>query len=137
MPALLSDEAIAARAKKRAGFRLKQAGTKLSQSESQELESLTKTLGVTQSEFIRELILDRLAQHTGVPIPSPELVEIIGLRLMLTNFLRPLASGKKVSEADSDAIMTTRTKRTRPLAAEILMVSRSDSGDQKGKRAQG
>jgi hypothetical protein len=53
---------------------------------------------------------------------------------MLTNFLRPLASGKNVSEADSDAITAMIKKRKQPLATEILTAHRSDSGDKKAKR---
>ena len=62
--------------------------------EVERLEELTESHGVSRSEFIRNLILHALEKAAIKPEPSPELVEIIGLRLMLTNFLRPLRTAK-------------------------------------------
>jgi hypothetical protein len=52
---------------------------------------LARKHGLQRGEFIRQLILDELARDSGDPPVSVELVEILGLRLMLTNLLKPLA----------------------------------------------
>jgi hypothetical protein len=47
---------------------------------------------------------------------SPELVEIIGLRLMLTNLLKPLATGQKITPEVFDGVITEVKKHKRGLA---------------------
>jgi hypothetical protein len=51
--------------------------------------------------------------------PSLELIEIVGLRLMLTNFLRPLAQGKTQTKEEADALSVTIRERKRTVAQEI------------------
>ena len=79
-----------------------------------------KVKGVSRSEFIRNLILHALEKAATKPEPSPELVEIIGLRLMLMNFLRPLAHGKIQTKEEVDVLTTTIRDRKKPLAQEIV-----------------
>jgi Arc/MetJ-type ribon-helix-helix transcriptional regulator len=94
--------------------------TKLTQKEVERLEELTETAGISRSEFIRNLILQALDRAAAKPEPSPELVEIVGLRLMLTNFLRPLAQGKTQTKEEVDVLNATIRDRKKPLAQEIL-----------------
>ena len=47
---------------------------------------------------------------------SPELVEIIGVRLMLTNLLRPLAAGQKITPEVFDETIAEIKKHKRSLA---------------------
>ena len=84
---LLGDDSIAESAAKNAQSRVKTAGTKLSPDELATLEQHCRDRETTPGELIRQLILDELARDSGDPPVSPELVEIIGLRLMLTNLL--------------------------------------------------
>jgi hypothetical protein len=49
---------------------------------------------------------------------SPELTEIIGLRLMLTNLLRPLATGQKLTPETFDGIVAEVKKHKRTLAVQ-------------------
>ncbi len=96
---LLGDETVAERAQQRDSFRLTNVSSKLTRSEAERLDDLAKKHGQQRGEFIRQLILDELARESGEPTVSTELMEIIGLRLMLTNLLRPLATGQKLTQA--------------------------------------
>ncbi len=94
--------------------------TKLTQKEVERLETLTEQSGISRSEFIRNLILEALAKAASTPEPSPELVEIIGLRLMLTNYLKPIAYGKTQTKEEVDVLSATIRDRKKPLAQEII-----------------
>jgi len=51
-------------------------------------------------------------------VARAELSEIVGLRLMLTNVLKPLATGQKLTPEVFDGIMTEVKKRKRAVAIE-------------------
>jgi hypothetical protein len=115
---LLNDDAMVEKAEQRASFRLTNVSSKLSRSEAERLDSLAKKRGQQRGEFIRRLILDELARDSGAPTASPELSEIVGVRLMLTNLLKPLATGLKITPEVFDGIMVEVKKRKTALAVE-------------------
>jgi hypothetical protein len=117
--ALLSDESLADVAEERESFRLINVSSKLNRSEAQQLDSLAKKRGFLRGELIRQLILRELRQDEGASTAGPELTEIIGLRLMLTNLLKPIASGQKVTPEIFDAIMAEVRKTKREVAVEV------------------
>jgi hypothetical protein len=118
---LLNDDAMIEKAKQRASFRLTNVSSKLSRSEAERLDSLAKKRGQQRGEFIRHLILDELIRDNGTPTASPELSEIVGLRLMLTNVLKPLATGQKLTPEVFDGIMVEVKKRKRAVAVEAQL----------------
>jgi hypothetical protein len=115
---LLSDEAMAQTAEHRTSFRLTNVSSKLSRSETERFDALAKRRGQQRGELIRRLILDELSRDGGEPAASAELSEIVGLRLMLTNVLKPLATGQKLTPEVFDGIMTEVKKRKRAVAVE-------------------
>jgi len=115
---LLSDEAMVQTAEQRASFRLTNVSSKLSRSETERFDALAKRRGQQRGELIRRLILDELSRDGGEPAASVELSEIVGLRLMLTNVLKPLATGQKLTPEVFDGIMTEVKKRKRAVAVE-------------------
>ncbi|HZL28545.1 MAG TPA: ribbon-helix-helix protein, CopG family [Acidobacteriaceae bacterium] len=115
---LLSDDAMVEKAEQRASFRLTNVSSKLSRTEAERLDSLAKKRGQQRGEFIRSLILAELTRDGGEPTASPELSEIVGLRLMLTNLLKPLATGQKITPEVFDGIMVEVKKRKRAVAIE-------------------
>ena len=116
---ILDDQELATRAAEREGFRLKVASTKLSGRELADFERLAKSREVTPANLIRQLILRELRNEANEPKTSPELTEIIGLRLMLTNLLKPIATGQKVTPEIFDAIMAEVRKTKREVAVEV------------------
>jgi hypothetical protein len=115
---LLDDRELAVRVKERSGFRINHVGTKLNEQELRDLESLVRKRGTSQGELIRQLILRELRQDAGNTTVSVELTETIGLRLMLTNVLKPIATGQKITPEVFDAIMAEVRKTKREVAVE-------------------
>jgi hypothetical protein len=118
--AILEDNEIATKAEERTHFRLKSAGTKLNQQELRNLGVLAKRRGVRPGELIRKLILDELARDAGTVAASTELTEIMGIRLMLTNLFRPLATGQKLTPEAFDNMVAEVKKRKRSVAEDAL-----------------
>ena len=115
---LLSDDQLTEEAKKRATFRLVGVTTKLSPHEVVEVERLAKKRGQPRGELIRQLILTELRRSDIPQTPSVELSEIVGVRLMLTNLLKPLTTGLKITPEVFDGIMIEVKKRKTALAVE-------------------
>ena len=115
---LLNDDAMVEKAQQRTSFRLTNVSSKLSRSEAERLDLLAKKRGQQRGEFIRRLILDELIRDSGAPTASPELSEIVGIRLMLTNLLKPLTTGLKITPDVFDGIMVEVKKRKTALAVE-------------------
>lgn len=118
---LLSDERLAEDAVKRAGFRLKTAGTKLNEEETAALEKHCRDKGVTPGELIRQLILAELGRGTqSNATVDPLLTEILGVRLFLVNVLRPLAVGQRLTPEAFDKLLDEIGSAKHKLAAQIL-----------------
>jgi hypothetical protein len=118
--AILEDSEIATKAEERTRFRLKSAGTKLNQQELRNLNAMAKRRGVRPGELIRKLILDELARDAGTVAASTELAEIMGIRLMLTNLFRPLATGQKLTPEAFDNMVAEVKKRKRSVAEDAM-----------------
>jgi hypothetical protein len=116
--AILGDEQLASDAEKRATYRLLGVTTKLSPREVTAIERLASKRGLQRGELIRQLILRELRQDAGESTARPELTEIIGLRLMLANLLKPIATGQKITPEVFDAIMAEVRKTKREVAVE-------------------
>ena len=118
---LLSNEQLAEDAAKRAGFRLKTAGTKLNQEEIAALERHCRNRGVTPGELIRQLILAELGRGTQLNASiDPVLTEVLGMRLFLVNALRPLAVGQKLTPEAFDKLLDEISSAKHELAAKIV-----------------
>ena len=115
---VLKDDDLLAKAELRAGYRLHVVATKLSQVESQRFAALAKKRGRRRGDLLRQFILDELSQENANPTSSLELVEIIGIRLLLTNALRPIATGQKVTPEIFDGVLAEVKRRKRAVALE-------------------
>ena len=116
---ILSQENLMGVAELRATFRLQAVATKLNIQENQAFEALAKKRGQTRGDLLRQLILRELRQDAGESTVSAELTEIIGLRLMLANLLKPIATGQKITPEIFDAIMAEVRKTKREVAVEV------------------
>jgi hypothetical protein len=116
---ILSQENLLSEAELRATFRLQAVGTKLNTQENRAFEELAKKRGQTRGDLLRQLILRELRQDAGESTVSAELTETIGLRLMLTNLLKPIATGQKITPEIFDAIMAEVRKTKREVAVEV------------------
>jgi hypothetical protein len=100
--------------------RIHSVGTRLNPDENAELEALASERHVTPGELLRTLAKEEAQRRSETKRPTPELVEIVGIRLMLTNFLRPLAQGKTQTKEEVDTLSTTIRDRKRIVAQELL-----------------
>ena len=71
-----------------------------------------------RGELIRQLIRNELAKGADTSIASTELTEIMGIRLMLTNLFRPLATGQKLTPEAFDNMVAEVKKRKRSVAED-------------------
>ena len=117
---LFSDDDIAEAAQRREVFRERSVSTRLTRKETQDLDALAKSRGVQRGELIRKLIRDELARDGGTSAASTELTEIMGIRLMLTNLFRPLATGQKLTPEAFDNMVAEIKKRKRSVAEDAL-----------------
>ncbi|MDW5266676.1 MULTISPECIES: CopG family transcriptional regulator [Acidobacteriaceae] len=117
---LTNDMQITTDAEKRASFRLLGVTTKLNPREVEDVERLARSRGLQRGELIRKLILDELARDAGSVEASTELTEIVGIRLMLTNLFRPLATGQKLTPEAFDNMLAEVKKRKREVATDEM-----------------
>ena len=99
--------------------RTQSIGTKLTPQEESEVLSAAEGAGKVPSEWVRDLIMRELRSATTT---DAFLAEILGVRLLLVNVLRPLASGQKMSAEAFDKLLddigTTKYELASKLMAE-------------------
>ena len=92
---------------------------KLTPEEAKLLDRAATSKGLARSEWMREVVLRELRQ---APAGNPSLAEIVGIRLLLVNVLRPLATGQAVSAETFDKLLdeisTAKYSLAQRLAAE-------------------
>ena len=92
--ALMDEKDIAAGQSERSAYRLNTVATKISGQELVNLKALAARRRQSTSDLIRELILAELERDSGPSKVDPILSEIVGVRLLLVNLLRPQATGQ-------------------------------------------
>lgn len=117
---LLKDDEIAEAAQRREVFREISVSTRLTRKETRNLDDLAKSRGVQRGELIRLLIRNELTKAADTSIASTELTEIMGIRLMLTNLFRPLATGQKLTPEAFDNMVAEVKKRKRSVAEDAM-----------------
>ena len=91
---LLAQHNDSQRTQRKTVFRNATVCLKLTQQEVQLLDQMATAKGMARSEWMRDVILRELR---GDPANDPSLAEILGVRLLLVNVLRPLAAGQKLT----------------------------------------
>jgi hypothetical protein len=118
--AILDDAAIMERAVQRLNSRHLAVTTKFNSQEVAEIERAANSFGTTRGEFIRNLVLNELERQRTPLTVHPDLAEIVGIRLMLTTLLKPLAIGQRMTEETFDAVMTEVERAKVPVAAGLI-----------------
>jgi len=78
--------------------------TKLTETEFRAIEMASAADGKTTGEWLRDLALRRLASGAN-DIEIVALSEVVGVRLLLVNVLRALATGQKLSVEAFDKLL--------------------------------
>ena len=89
---------------------------KLTQQEVKLLDQLATAKGVARSEWMRDVILRELR---GDSANDPSLAEILGVRLLLVNVLRPLAAGQVLAPEAFDKLLDEISEAKHALAGKL------------------
>lgn len=114
-----SDElGIAARANRSQGRerRSRSFGTKLTRAEEAELYGAAKTEGKYAGEWAREVLL-REARRTK---DDALFTELIAMRVLLNNVLRPMALGQKMTSDHFNEVLANVRSEKRKAAQEVM-----------------
>jgi len=99
--ALLDTEPPAISEADRAANRVCPVTVKLTQEEHRVVTEHAEELGQARSEWMRDVVLREVLQ----PQSDPLLEEIVGIRLLLVNVLRPLAGGQQMPAEAFDKLL--------------------------------
>ena len=90
---------------------------KLTEQEARLLDQLATAKGMARSEWMRDVILRELR---GGSASDPSLAEILGVRLLLVNVLRPLASGQRLTPEAFDKLLDEISNTKHQLASKLV-----------------
>jgi hypothetical protein len=89
---------------------------KLTEQEARLLDQLAIAKGIARSEWMRDAILREMR---GESASDPLLAEILGVRLLLVNVLRPLVAGQKLAPEAFDKLLDEIGNAKHQLAAKL------------------
>ena len=91
---------------------------KLTQQEVRLLDQVATAKGMARSEWMRDVILRELR---GDSANDPSLAEILGVRLLLVNVLRPLAAGQRLTPEAFDKLLDEISEAKHALAGKLAV----------------
>jgi len=97
--------------------RTQSIGTKLTLQEESDVLSAAEGAGKVPSEWVRDLIMRELRTSSAI---DAFLAEVLGVRLLLVNVLRPLAAGQKLSAEAFDKLLDDIGATKYDLATKLL-----------------
>lgn len=118
--AILSDDALTKAAEKQATLRACNVSARLTKTEAEDIDSLARARGLQRGDFIRQTLRAELARAKASATPTPELIEIVGLRMLLHNVLKPLIGGQKMTPETFDALAQHVRREKVQAAVELL-----------------
>jgi hypothetical protein len=90
---------------------------KLTEEEARLVDEVATAKGVPRSEWMRDAILHELRSE---PASDPSLAELLGVRLLLVNVLRPLAAGQSMSLEAFDKLLDQISTLKHEMAGKLL-----------------
>ena len=113
---LLAQHNDSQRTQKKTVFRNTTVCLKLTQQEVQLLDQIATAKNMARSEWMRDVILRELR---GDSANDPSLAEILGVRLLLVNVLRPLAAGQRLTPEAFDKLLDEISEAKHALAGKL------------------
>ena len=98
--------------------------TKVTATEYRAVENAAGTDAKTTGEWLRDLALREIAALTGDGPGTVVLPEIVGVRLLLVNVLRSLATGQKLTPEAFDKLLDQIGTAKHELAGKLLTEGR-------------
>ena len=90
--------------------------TKLTKEERDAITQFAESRGVARGQWMRDVILGELR---GTRPDNASLAEIVGIRLLLVNVLRPLAAGQKLTPEAFDKLLDEISTAKHDLAGKL------------------
>ena len=91
---------------------------KLTKEERAKVTEFAKSQGLARGEWIRDVILREMR---GASASDPSLAEILGVRLLLVNVLRPLAAGQRLTPEAFDRLLDEISDAKHQLAGKLVV----------------
>jgi hypothetical protein len=89
---------------------------KLTKEERASITEFARSQGLARGEWIRDVILREIR---GASASDPSLAEILGVRLLLVNVLRPLAVGQRLTPEAFDKLLDEISEAKHSLAEKL------------------
>ena len=89
---------------------------KLTKEDLGRVTEFARSQGLARGEWIRDVILRELRKESA---SDPTLAEILGVRLLLVNVLRPLAAGQRLTPEAFDKLLDEISDAKHQLAAKL------------------
>jgi hypothetical protein len=89
---------------------------KLTKDEFGRVTEFARSQGLARGEWIRDVILQEV---NGGSASDPSLAEILGVRLLLVNLLRPLAAGQRLTPEAFDKLLDEISEAKHALAGKL------------------
>jgi hypothetical protein len=89
---------------------------KLTKEERWRITEFARSQGLARGEWIRDVILREVR---GASASDPSLAEILGVRLLLVNVLRPLAAGQRLTPEAFDKLLDEISEVKHALAGKL------------------
>ena len=90
--------------------------SKLTKEELGKVTEFARSQGLARGEWIRDVILREVR---GASAGDPSLAEILGVRLLLVNVLRPLAAGQRLTPEAFDKLLDEISDAKHQLAKSL------------------
>src|SRR6266581_4412832 len=94
---------------------------KLTKEERARVTEFARTQGLARGEWIRDVILREVLRGWTT---DPSLAEILGVRLLLVNVLRPLAAGQRLAPEAFDKLLDEISTAKHDLAGKLASEKR-------------
>jgi hypothetical protein len=91
---------------------------KLTKEERERVTEFARSQGLARGEWMRDVILRELR---GDSANDPSLAEILGVRLLLVNVLRPLAAGQRLTPEAFDKLLDEISEAKHALAGKLAV----------------
>jgi hypothetical protein len=89
---------------------------KLTKDELGRVTEFARSQGLARGEWIRDVILREMRKGST---NDPSLAEILGVRLLLVNVLRPLAAGQRLTPEEFDKLLDEISEAKHQLAGKL------------------
>ena len=94
---------------------------KLTREERRAVTEFARSQGLARGQWIRDVIL---AELRGVSLQNASLAEVLGIRLLLVNVLRPLVAGQKLTPEAFDKLLDEISTAKHELAGKLASEKR-------------